>query len=104
MKTINMGLNQEPPKTEAELKEIFDRIDKNCGGDSKAKEWQLAGQKKANDLKEEIIRVVEAEGAAELNWSCTGETRFNIHANQWAKALPQYRFEIARYRCVVYKN
>ncbi len=101
MKTIDMGMNATPPKGQEEFEIIKERFIANCG---EVPNWLYQEQQKAEILKQTIIDVVEAEGGAELSWGCDGETRFNIHARQWEQALPQYRFEIARYSCIAYKK
>ena len=98
MKTINMGLNTEPSWAKAD--EVIARW-KVEGNDEMVNYWER--QKISSiELRDEIIRTVEKDGCCSLNWSCLGETRFNIHANQWKEAMPQYRFEIGRYSCKVY--
>lgn len=99
MKTISMGLNTEPYFARAD--EVIERW-KNDGNDKMVAQWQ----KMKSDtlaLRDKIVETVEADGSCALNWSCTGETLFNILACQWSKAMPEYRFEIGRYSCKVYK-
>ena len=98
MRTINMGLNQEPSWVIAE--DAIARW-KEAGNQSMVEFWEKE-KARSLELRDEISRIVEEEGCCELNWSCMGETRFNIHANQWKLAMPQYRFEIGRYSCKVY--
>ena len=99
MKTINMGLNTEPDFLKAD--EIIKRFEKD-GNTEMIKSWENAKAETAA-LRDEIIETVEKDGVCELNWSCTGAARFTMHANQWAKALPQYDFTIGRYECIVRK-
>ncbi len=99
MKTINMGLNTEPDFLKAD--EIIERWE-NDGNMEMAECWKKAKTETAA-LRDEIIKTVEKDGCCTLNWNCTGETRFAMHANQWAKALPQYDFTIGRYSCMVQK-
>lgn len=100
MKTINMGLNTEPDWVKAD--EVIDRW-KQAGAEEMVHRWTIA-KARSLELRAKIINTVEAEGVCELNWSCTGATLFDILAWNWKKALPQYRFEIGRYRCVVHKQ
>ena len=100
MKCIEMGLNTEPYWVRGY--EIIERW-KADNNEEMVSYWEK-GINHSIELRDAIIAEVEANGGCELNWSCNGETRFNIHACQWADAMPQYRFEIARYRCKVYKN
>ena len=100
MKTINMGLNTEPYWVRAD--EVIERWKANKNS-TMVECWE----KMRNDsleLRNKIIETVEAEGSCGLNWTCTGETLFNILANQWSSAMPQYRFEISRYTCKVYQK
>ena len=100
MKVINMGLNTEPYWTKyEEVNAHFEQA-----GDSKAVEIWNAAVQHSLMLRDSIIHAVEDEGMVELNWTCTGATRFNIHANQWASAMPEYDFDIARYSCIVKKK
>lgn len=50
----------------------------------------------------EFKALVEEHGVARASWSCTGRTRHQMHAQQLAKACPEYDFEIDydSYRCV----
>ena len=104
MKVIQMGLNTEPRFRNAE--EVIARVKANESEETFAKWFEMwrKGLKESERLRDEIIATVEAEGACELNWSCTGATLFDCLAYNWSKAMPQYRFEIARYSCKVYKN
>lgn len=100
MKCINMGLNTQPPKSEKEREEMYARFIKNNG---EVPQWRIDMENEAEALKQRIIEVVETEGECALNWGCTGETLFNCLSCQWADTLPQYRFEIGRYECHVFK-
>lgn len=99
MKTIQMGLNQEPDWVKAD--EVIDRC-REKGNTIMVEAWEKM-KRESIKLRDEIISTVEADGGCELNWSCNGETRFAMHSAQWAKAMPQYRFEIGRYSCKVFK-
>lgn len=101
MKYVDMGLNTAPPKEGKELQEMHERF---IASEGAVPQWRLDMDAHAEALKQKVIEAVEAEGSASLNWSCTGETLFDILAHQWAKVLPQYRFEIRRYHCVAYKE
>jgi hypothetical protein len=100
MKTIQMGLNTEPDFIKAD--EVIARF-KASNNQSGVEMWERM-RKSSEDLRDKIIETVTADGAAELNWSCTGETLFYMLSNQWKKALPQFRFEIGRYSCKVFKD
>jgi hypothetical protein len=100
MKCIEMGLNTSPTWEKEE--EVIARLTAN-GNQEMLEDW-IKSNEHSKGLRDAIIEEVEANGECELNWSCTGETRFNIHACQWADAMPQYRFEIGRYSCKVYKD
>lgn len=100
MKTIQMGLNQEPDWVKAD--EVIERWRKS--GNTKMIETWEKMKSESLKLRDEIIATVEADGACELNWSCSGETRFTMHSMQWARAMPEYRFEVGRYSCKVYKR
>ena len=101
MKTIFMGLNTEPEWLHSDA---AIRRWKAQGNDEMVAYWEKA-RAKALDLRDQIIAVIEKEGACELSWSCTGRTRHEMHAHQWAKAMPEYDFEIGyNYHCVVRKR
>lgn len=100
MKTIQMGLNTEPAFVNAD--EIIKRCEAN--GETAVIEYQKRAKERTLKLKAEIIEAVEADGECALNWGCTGATLFDCLAHQWANALKQYRFEIGRYTCKVFKN
>ena len=90
-KTIHMGLNTEPV---FELPEKFDTFNEHL------QESWLRERDRAIKLKAEIEQVMEEEGKCSLSWSCTGRTRHEMHAQQWASALPQYAFKISyNYGC-----
>lgn len=93
-KTIFMGLNQEPHFV---LPEKFDTFNEDL-----QKYWKREVED-ALKLKEEIEEVMAEEGKCNLYWECTGRTRHEMHSNQWARALPQYNFEISyqNYGCKV---
>jgi 3-oxoacyl-ACP reductase-like protein len=93
MKTIHMGLNTEPRFA---LPENFDNLPED------SKKYLKMEMEKANELKAEIHKVMEEEGACELSWECTGRTRHQMHAEQWKEALPEYSFKIGyNYECKV---
>jgi hypothetical protein len=104
MKVIQMGLNTEPRFKNAE--ETIARVKANDTPDAFARWWDMwrKGLEESERLRDEIAATVEDEGACELNWSCTGATLFDCLAWNWKAAMPQYRFEISRYSCKVYKN
>lgn len=43
---------------------------------------------------EEFIRIVEREGACKASWGVTGRTKHLMLANELAKSLPQYDWEV----------
>ena len=43
---------------------------------------------------EEFIRIVEREGACKASWGVTGRTKHLMLANEFAKSLPQYDWEV----------
>ena len=104
MKIFHMGLNTEPDWIKADA--AIERWKAN-GNEEQAKEmteyWEVA-RAKTLALRDEIAAEVEANGVAELSWSCMGETRHTMHSHQWAKAMPEYDFEIGRYKCIVRKK
>lgn len=101
IKTIHMGLNTEPDWINAE--DAIRRW-KAEGNNDMVAYWEKAKLHSLN-LRDEIIKTVEAEGACELSWSCTGRTRHEMHAHQWAEAMTEYDFEIGyNYHCVVRKR
>jgi hypothetical protein len=100
MKTIQMGLNTEPDFIKAD--EVIARF-KESNNQSGVEMWERM-RKASEALRDKIAETVSADGAVELNWDCTGETRFYMHANQWKNAMPQFRFEIDRYSCKVFKD
>lgn len=100
MKTIQMGLNTEPYFIKAD--EVIARF-KASNNQSGVEMWERM-RKTSEDLRDEIIATVEADGKCELNWGCTGATLFDCLAYNWSKAMPQYRFEIGRYSCKVFKD
>lgn len=92
-KTIQMGLNTEPV---FELPENFNNMT-----EENKKYWSNLVNK-ATSLKEEIHQVIAEDGTCELSWSCDGRSRHEMHAHQWATALPQYNFTIGyNYECTV---
>lgn len=97
MKTFNMGLNTEPDWLKAD--EVIARF-REKGNDEMVDYWEKQADK-TKKLRDDIAEEVDANGEAGLNWECTGETRFNMHACQWAHAMPEYDFEIGRYKCIV---
>lgn len=104
MKTIQMGLNTEPRFAKAD--EVIARVKKQETAEGFAR-WFTMWQKglaESEKLRDEITATVEKDGKCELNWSCTGATLFDCLAYNWSKAMPQYRFEIARYSCKVFKD
>lgn len=100
IKTIRMGLNTEPDWLKAD--EVIARW-KAQGNEKMVATWERM-RDSSIELRDKIIDTVERDGACELDWSCTGETRFNMHACQWKQAMPQYRFEIGRYSCKVFRD
>lgn len=76
-KTIYMGLNTDP---------IFE-LSEGSAYSQKTVDFAL-------DLKKQIHEVMEAEGECDLSWECTGRTRHEIHAHNWAHVLPEYNFAI----------
>lgn len=54
---------------------------------------------------EELISIVEKEGACEAYWGVTGRTKHQILSYQLSKELPQYNFNIGEnYECIVTKK
>lgn len=52
----------------------------------------------------EFCEIVEKEGACNASWDCTGRTLHLSLANQLAKMLPQYEFEVGyNYKCIAHK-
>lgn len=100
MKTIEMGLNTEPSWIYEE--KVIERLTEE-GDVTRIESYQKLVQH-AKDLRDKIVETVERDGCCALNWSCTGATRFEIHSFQWSAAMPEYRFEIGRYSCKVYKK
>lgn len=43
---------------------------------------------------EEFRQAVEEHGEARASWSCMGRTRHQLHSNQLASELPQFKFDI----------
>lgn len=102
MKTFYMGLNTEPDWLKAD--EVIARWKANGNGNEEIIErWEKA-RVETKALRDEIAAEVETNGIAELSWSCMGETRHTMHSQQWAKAMPEYDFEISRYKCIVRKK
>lgn len=84
-KTVHMGLNTEPTFKLPPSLETFSEEQQT---------WWKKEVDYANSLKDEIEKVMAEDGECSLSWSCTGRTRHEMHASQWARALPQYDFEI----------
>ena len=101
MKTISMGLNREPDWLRAD--DAIARWKKEENGQEWVERWERA-RNESLALRDEIVAEVEKNGAVSLSWSCIGETRHTMHSRQWAKAMPEYDFEIGRYKCVVRKK
>lgn len=101
MVTIDMGINTEPVDEEraAEVIERWEEL-----GNASAAESARERLKFAKDLKAKVIETVEREGSVALDWACCGAVRFDAHAKMWAAALTQYRFEIGRFQCHVFKQ
>lgn len=54
---------------------------------------------------EELVDIVEREGACYASWGVTGRTMHEILAHRLSKELPQYDFDIGHnYRCLVSKK
>lgn len=100
MKYISMGLNTTPDWTRAD--ELIAKG--NAEGNQPFVEMWKRMKDTSIALRDEIIKTVEDEGECEIGWSCTGATLFDCLAYQWSKAIPQYRFEIGRYSCKVFKS
>ena len=96
IKMVDMGLNTEPRfKLPEKFNELSEETKKHV-----QKEVEYA-----TSLREEIHKIMEEDGACRLSWSCTGRTRHEMHAQQWAAALPEYDFQIGyNYECVVTKK
>lgn len=101
MKTIDMGINTEPPD-EIRTANAIERWSEI--GNVNAVETIKEVHRLAVSLKEQIIEAVEGEGMAALEWRCVGAVKFHANASCWAAAFPQYRFEIARFVCRVYRK
>lgn len=99
MKYISMGLNTTPDWTKAD--ELIAKG--KAEGNQKFVEMWERMRDSSIELRDKIIATVESEGCCEIGWSCTGSTLFDILAWNWKAAMPQYRFEIARYSCKVFK-
>lgn len=57
------------------------------------------------DKVQELVEIVESEGEASASWGCDGRTLHQMLANQLARMLPQYHFDIGYdYRCNVSKK
>lgn len=100
MKTFYMGLNTEPDWIRAD--EIIARW--KASGNEKMVEMWGNMKVKTKQLRDEIAAEVDKNGSASLSWSCDGETRHFMHSRQWEKAMPEYDFEIGRYKCIVRKK
>lgn len=101
MQTIHMGLNTEPDWIKAD--EIIERW-KSQGNNEMVAYWEKS-RVDTLKLRDQIIEVVERDGECGLSWSCDGRTRHQMHACQWAKAMPEYDFEIGyNYLCIVRKK
>ena len=101
MKTIDMGINTEPPD-EARTADAIERWSEI--GNVNAVETIRDVHKLAVSLKKQIEDAVESDGVAALDWRCVGAVKFHANASCWAAAFPQYRFEIQRFKCIVYKE
>ena len=54
---------------------------------------------------EELVGIIEREGACNASWGVTGRTMHEILAHRLSKELPQYDFDIGHnYRCLVTKK
>lgn len=54
---------------------------------------------------DELVAIVEREGACKASWGVTGRTMHEILAYQLSKELPQYDFDIGHnYHCLVRKK
>lgn len=54
---------------------------------------------------EEFVSIVEREGACQASWGVTGRTKHLYLANQLAKSLPQYEWELSEnYGCKAMKK
>lgn len=54
---------------------------------------------------EELVGIVEREGACYASWGVIGRTMHEILAHRLSKELPQYDFDIGHnYRCLVSKK
>lgn len=96
IKTINMGLNTEPVFN---LPEKFDSLPE------KSQKYFKREMEVALELKDQIQKAIEEDGACRLSWECSGRTRHQMHAEQWENALPEYKFEIGyNYECKVNKR
>lgn len=101
MKTIDMGITTEPPDEERTALAI-ERW--SATGNVNAVETIKQVHQLAESLKTQIVEAVEQDGIVALDWRCVGAVKFNANANCWAAALPQYRFEIGRFKCYIYIN
>ena len=100
MKYISMGLNTPPYFTNAD-----EMIAKgNAEGNQSFVEMWTRMRDNTIALRDEIIKTIDQDGECEIGWSCTGATLFDILAYQWMKAMPQYKFEIGRYSCKIFKS
>ena len=99
MITVHMGLNTTPAWVNEE--EVVARWEAR-NKPERAAAWREEA-KYAKQLRNQIEDFVEQYGEVALNWSCTGENMFNMLAHQWSRAMPEYHFEIGRYRCIVTK-
>ena len=99
MMTIHMGLNTTPAwVNEEEVVARWEAMNNPEG----AAAWREEA-KYAKQLRNQIEEAVEQYGKVSLDWSCTGATLFDMLACQWANAMPEYRFELGRYKCIVTK-
>lgn len=99
MKTIQMGLNTEPDFLKAD--EVIKRWEA-MRNTTMVHTWEKM-KRESLMLRDEIREAVEADGVCVLSWSCMGRTRHEMHARQWAHAMPEYDFTINGYDCTVRK-
>lgn len=97
IKTIHMGINTRPYFNYEKVLKGYE----SEGAFLDAKNWKIS-KLKSNSLKEEIIKEVELNNICMLYWKC-GVALFKICANEWAKALSQYKFTVDSYYCKVEK-
>lgn len=99
MMTIHMGLNTTPAWVNEE--EVVSRrlMNEDFAG---AQAWREECAQ-AKELRNQIEEAVEQYGEAGLSWGCTGASLFDMLARQWARAMPEYHFELGRYKCIVTK-